>query len=66
MQNNVKRSDKIIYYKPMKEEEEAGGDLQQFLSFLLVFAGIMMRVKISVYLFLVYYSIKFSFGYLSS
>lgn len=45
MQNTVKRSDKIIYYKPTKEEEETGGgDLQQFLSFLLVFAGIMMRV----------------------
>ena len=45
MLSTVKRTDKIIYYKPPKEEEEAGGDIQQFLSFILVFAGIMLKVS---------------------
>ena len=47
MMNNIKKADKIIYYKPPKEEEEAGGDIQQFLSFILVFAGIMLKVYIT-------------------
>lgn len=42
--NTMKRTDRIVYYKPVKEEEEAGGDIQQFLSFILVFAGIMLKV----------------------
>jgi len=45
MLNSVKRTDRIVYYKPPKEEEEMGGDIQQFLSFILVFAGIMLKVK---------------------
>ena len=42
--NTVKRTDKIVYYKPVKEEEEAGGmDIQQFFSFIMVFAGTMLK-----------------------
>ena len=45
MLNSVKRTDRIVYYKPPKEEEEMGGDIQQILSLILVFAGIMLKVK---------------------
>ena len=44
MSASVKRSDKIIYYKPAREEEDAGGDTQQLLAFLLVFGGMMFKV----------------------
>ncbi len=45
MLSAVKKPEKVIYYKPPKEEEEASGDIQQFLSFILVFAGIMLKVS---------------------
>ena len=54
----MKRTDRVVYYKPVKEEEEAGGDIQQFLSFIMVFAGIMLKVQIFFH-FLYIFFVKF-------
>lgn len=43
----VKNPDRVIIYKPVKEEEDpnAGGDIQQFFSFILCFGGIILKVR---------------------
>lgn len=46
----VKNPERVIIYKPVKEEEDpnAGGDIQQFFSFILCFGGIILKVKTSI------------------
>ncbi|KAL4493440.1 hypothetical protein ABPG72_007448 [Tetrahymena utriculariae] len=45
-----RNQEKIIYYQPAPQtEDQQGGDLQQFLSFILCFVGIMTKQKICLW-----------------